>query len=503
MIKYQPVALESDTGDSSIIGGLVAQRHGIVDFDGDGVLDELVHPNSVDSSHWFVWLGDGTGGFGPRRYTFPTRPAPRNNISGIGTTFSQWAKSSEGLFDINADGLPEHWLTSNVFGDLNANLAFHDGTKHRLIGSPSGPTGELTTPQSPTVGVKPGNDNKAVVTSTQGQQILGGEATATNRVIDVDHDGRIDVVQYLAGATRPTVYFNVGGQFNAPGVEYPGGSIPGFGDFTGFLRRIRAIDENPVLSWELWGDLMDLDGDGLAEAAYFGANGFVRAQPLPGAPPRLLKAIHNGRGAHTTIGYASMHDKTAVEQHPELLWSSFGQPKASPQTQWVVRSLSVVDDPAATTSTTSYVYKNPRHGIVDDDRRFSFRGFEEVTTTAPSGAKTIQHYDYFTDRSGRLDKTVVVPCRGADRSPLDRQDHVATVPALRRGDQDLSRDDGRALHLRERSDRGDVHGTHRPRLHQDDLDHDRAREHDPDGPACAALAGDRFAPSIRYGRSRR
>ena len=64
-------------------------------------------------------------------------------------------------------------------------------------------------------------------------------------------------------------------------------------------------------------------------------------------------------------------------------------------------AVSVVDDPAATTSTTSYFYKNPRHGTVDDDPRFSFRGFEEVTTTAPSGAKTIQHYDYGTDGSGR------------------------------------------------------------------------------------------------------
>ena len=82
VIKYQPVPLESDTGDSSITGGLAAQYHGVVDFDGDGVLDALVHPNTVDAGHWFVWLGDGTGGFGPRRYTFPTRPAPRNKISG-------------------------------------------------------------------------------------------------------------------------------------------------------------------------------------------------------------------------------------------------------------------------------------------------------------------------------------------------------------------------------------------------------------------------------------
>jgi hypothetical protein len=199
---------------------------------------------------------------------------------------------------------------------------------------------------------------------------LAGETTASNRTVDVDHDGRIDVVQYLPGAAQPTVYFNVGGQFIAPGVAYPRGDIPGFGDFNGFLRNTKATDDlpggsPPELSWELSGDLMDLDGDGIAEAAYFGANGFVRARQSSSIPPRLLYRVHNGRGAHTTIEYASMHDKTAVEQHPEQTWSD-GRPKASPHTQWVVKSLTVVDDFAATTSTTSQFYKNPRHGANDE-----------------------------------------------------------------------------------------------------------------------------------------
>ncbi len=399
VIKYQPVQLESDFGDSSIMSSvIVAQYHGVLDFDGDGILDVIVRPSDPNGSQWFVWLGDGTGGFGPRRYTFPTRPAPRNLISGISAFGEPVAQSSEGLFDINGDGLPEHWLTSN---NLNANLTFHDGTRHR-------PFGELETP------VKPGNDAKATVTAHTGQLIRAGDSTATNRTLDVDHDGRIDIVQYLPGATRPTVFFNVGGQFNAPGVEYPGGNIPGFGDFTGFLRQTKAIDGlPPELSWELSGDLMDLDGDGIAEAAYFGPNGFVRAVHNPIAPPpRLLYRIHNGRRAHTTIEYASMHDKTAVEQHPEQTWSD-GRPKASPHTQWVVKTLTVVDDFAKTTSTTSQFYKNPRHGA-DDEGYYSFRGFEEVTTTAPSGAKTVQRYAYTPDWSGRLVTTLVHPAEAPD-----------------------------------------------------------------------------------------
>ena len=99
---------------------------------------------------------------------------------------------------------------------------------------PTGPTGEITTP-----GVKPGNDTKGVVTARQGQQILAGHVTAQNRVLDVDADGRLDVVQYLDGAIQPTVFFNVGGQFNVPGVPYTGDSSATW-DFTGFLRPIDA-----------------------------------------------------------------------------------------------------------------------------------------------------------------------------------------------------------------------------------------------------------------------
>lgn len=102
-----------------------------------------------------------------------------------------------------------------------------------------------------------------------------------------------------------------------------------------------------------------------------------------------------------------MHDKTTVEQHPEQTWTD-GRPKASPHTQWVVKSLTVVDDFAATTSTTSHFYKNPRHGA-NDEGYYSFRGFEEVTTTAPSGAKTVQRYGYTPDWSGRLVTTLVHP----------------------------------------------------------------------------------------------
>ncbi|MDQ3580148.1 MAG: hypothetical protein M3495_00275 [Pseudomonadota bacterium] len=133
-----------------------------------------------------------------------------------------------------------------------------------------------------------------------------------------------------------------------------------------------------------------------------------RFKEMSAAPPRLLIAVHNGRGGHVAIGYASMHDKAVVEQHPELTWFD-GRPKASPHEQWVAKSIAVTDDfQTGVTSTTSYVYKNPRFAK-DDEGHYGFRGFDQVTGTSPSGAQTIQRYGYNIDWSGRLTATLVVP----------------------------------------------------------------------------------------------
>lgn len=407
-IKYQPLPLESDTGDSALTGPSVAsQKHAILDFDGDGILDAVARPRSSWDledyvNWWFVWLGDGTGGFSPKRYTFPTRTGPTNHISAF---LNQ--RTSEGLLDINGDGLVDHWLTSDTTTLHNANVAFHAATSHRIVAKPSPtlPTGELDTTASPPV--KPGND---ATSTTDGKTPSTGDGSTTNRVVDVDADGRPDVVTGIE-TTQATVYFNAGGQFITPGTRY-------LGDEVGLARNIHVSGADNT--WELASDLIDLDGNGIPESTYFFGGNIVRAQHAPLAPaPRLLWRVHNGRGAHTTVTYGSMHDREVVEQHPELTWSD-GRPKASPHDQWVVKSIAALDDYPGTTSTSSYFYKNPRHGA-DDQGRYAFRGFEEVTTTAPSGAKTLRRYLYSPDWSGRLAVTLMIPAEApAEVRSIDR-----------------------------------------------------------------------------------
>lgn len=413
-VKYQPVPLESDQGDSGLTGtSIFAESHAVTDFDGDGWLDGIAHGEEITNGSWnawYVWLGDGTGGMGPKRYFFPTRnhAGDSNRIAAADTLH---LGQRMGTLDLNGDGLPDHWLDNGTTPGSTANIAFHNGTSFEIWGSSSGPRGEVNTPP----GVKP----SSILTLSPTTIDVTGTGVTTNRLFDVDNDGRIDIVKNI-DAFNANVYFNLGGQFIDSGSLHPGG-VAGA---TGALRKITASARAPADSsdetrvWELNADLMDLDGDGIAEPVTVDGSSFTRTPPTMTTPPRLLKAIDNGRGAKSKITYASMHDSTVVEQNPAVVgkpslggtgWFD-GLQKSTSSTQWVVKNITVEDvfDTFAEGigTTTAYLYRNPRQGP-DDAGHSAFRGFETVETTAHSGAKTIQTYGYDIDWSGRLVKTVV------------------------------------------------------------------------------------------------
>lgn len=419
-IKYQPVPLESDSGDSSMGGpGIVATNHAVQDFDGDGTLDAVVHfdanyPNG-SANAWQVWLGDRTGQIGPKRYYYSTRLYPDNRISGIGLPGTQISESSAGLADFNGDGLPDHWLSGATGAPVN--VALGKGVEQDLT---TGTKGKVNTPIVGSVALKPGNDTSFDVNDPNPavRPILGGTTTAKNRVVDVDGDGRPDVVRF--DTPSPSVFWNIGGQFSTIGQPYPG-------SFEGWLRTVVATHLGPGEEdklWELISDLVDLDGDGIAESTIFSA-GLSRGAPMYTQPPRLMNKVTNGRGATTEVNYVSMHERDTsttwiVEQNPGTVIA--GRPKASPNNQWVVRSITTKDDFSPGDAVTTYRYKNPVHNA-DDDGRFAFRGFEQVTTTGPSGARTIQRYGYTPDWSGRLIATLVMPKFGSGEG----NDDVRTI----------------------------------------------------------------------------
>ncbi|MBA3405681.1 MAG: hypothetical protein H0U13_13540, partial [Gemmatimonadaceae bacterium] len=414
IIKYQPVPLESDTGDSALTGpGIAGTRHGVVDIDGDGLVDGVAQARDLDqTAHswwWYVWLNDGTGGLGPTRFVWQSREHALGHINGIDSNAVDVSDSSMGLFDVNGDGLVDHWHANPdpQPEPPTANIALNDGTGFQLEGPipfQNVNAGEVEST------IKPGSESRGYALDIESQNgkvfIISGSRFSRLRPFDIDADGRVDMFFKNDFGAQPELRFNVGGNFATAATPLP---FPVYGVEQTMSATLSGLDR----IWELKTDLVDLDDDGYAEGAYWIDGVFHRAlhDVATTGPLRLLKTVDNGRGAVTSVAYAPMHDASAsdpiVEQNPDEFWAP-GRPKASPRNQWVVKSVRVVDGFANTDSTTGYRYKNPRFNA-DDDGRYAFRGFEEVRTIAPTGMVTKKHYGYDPDWSGRLETTLVVP----------------------------------------------------------------------------------------------
>ncbi|MBN8233293.1 VCBS repeat-containing protein [Corallococcus macrosporus] len=143
----------------------------VLDFNDDGRLD-LVAPSST-STVISLFPGDGTGGFGPRQ-DVPFPEAPRAATMG----------------DFNGDGRQDLFVTHNTF---SATVLLADGAG----------------------GFQPG-------------QVLQTELYATQpRSVDLDRDGKLDVVFLNQGATSLGVAMGDGtGRFAAP-MSFPVADAPG------------------------------------------------------------------------------------------------------------------------------------------------------------------------------------------------------------------------------------------------------------------------------------
>jgi hypothetical protein len=127
-----------------------------------------------------------------------------NALSATGGTWVSEVVSLAGLIDANGDGAQDHWL---ALPNGNADIVFNNGEELRLV-APAPGVGEVTTPTTPPYRVRPSND--ALVTSTDpllvtpGKPIKAGSTTAVTRLVDVDGDGRADVVSFTTPTTPST-----------------------------------------------------------------------------------------------------------------------------------------------------------------------------------------------------------------------------------------------------------------------------------------------------------
>ncbi len=391
-IIYQPIPLETATGESSVTSRPVGQDQGTVDIDGDGFADAVRR----DAFSWKVYRNDGTGLFTPLAggapFVFGTGTSSLLSRTNYVAATSPATAGVEGLEDFNGDGLVDHWAGTGPM----VNLRYSDGLMF----------------QTPATSVdRPGPDGESSVLSAESMgapsfYVCRGSRTDHRRTLDLDSDSRTDLLVTVGGI--PGVRYNAGGQFTTS-------SSTSLGSGGGF-HRIMVDSSAPTACsgatnwWMKTQDLIDLDGDGVQEDVEFNTGQMYLRSVTNPMPRRLLVSINNQRGATTAIAYSSMNGP-AVTQQPEIN-------KASPTTGWVVQSVTTADSFSGTSSTTTYAYRRPHVGKdvdVSFPNRLAFRGFEEVTTTHPgptgaaNGSSTIHRYGYDVDWSGRLIATIVKP----------------------------------------------------------------------------------------------
>lgn len=415
-ITHEPVALEGESAEASILSTAGGTGQALIDIDGDGYPDEVSagggaswgvyrnEPRSVDVVHnRFRPVAEGVS-----PYSFPLASG-QNDSHLIDVYEIDGSGNTSGLFDINGDGLPDRWAGSNQF---SASVAFNDGVSFHdppedldLRPSNDGNVSVACVPSEPSCECTTTPDHSCVV----GGFVLAGSRTDSSRTIDLDNDGRVDVVRVQDPFSSMVGYFNQGGQFdtNDAAVGLPTAALS---------RRIEASDQFGLSSsepytWELRSDMVDLDGDGIPEALDFGPG---RANPgtlhvsrfnVGDQPPRLLTSIDNHQGLATQIRYASVADSSVVTQSTDQM----DQTRVMPQAYWVVKSITTADSLAATSAVTGYRYLNPRRTTDPDEWTNALRGFDEIDETSPSGAVTARRYDYSIDWSGRLAQTLVFP----------------------------------------------------------------------------------------------
>lgn len=408
VITMSPIPLESESGDSpSGGGGFSSSVHALTDLDGDGFLDAVSIPRldedpgtpdpEVLPHWWWVWKGDGSGEFrgdpsGRPFFWFTPEGADPARME------NEWADgegnatmmATAGLIDLNGDGLQDYYVRKADTQEVK--VYWNHGSGFRVPGETL--SGVTTVSRT---------SREAEVVQEPGPWVAAGRAVKRTAFADHDDDGRPDLLHSTSAD---------GELWGSLSLRFNNGSnlLAGHGPIGEELDVLWGQETAAFLNggqsvWETRRELFDLDGDGSVEEVTVGTGNVIqtRGRPDDGEPPRLMTRIDNGLGLHVDVRYAPLSDSTVVLTQPESR-------HASPQTKWVVETMTTTDDfsPASPAPVVAYRYTHPVWRK-DDRGDWGFRGFEKVRTTNPRGAYTEEVFGYDVDWSGRLIETITVP----------------------------------------------------------------------------------------------
>lgn len=362
----------------------------VFDLDGDGFPDAVRLGRSgaytydcegapVDYSRprWCVYFGKGGQTFS-RGYAWYVPLTSTLAWSGVGaysiteyenatSTFHQNTWTVAGLYDVTGDGLSDFVVVDSASGALQAYINSGTGFSGQPI--------ELFryTPYVDPFVDKTQTDYRATVDPDLADE---GHRGHRRRIVDLDGDGRLDMISFYGYDGDITAQQSVVARFNfgdrlGRRVELPSAWLS--------AKRLLAAEGG---DWRTDTDFVDVTGDGLADLVSWNSDNTLTYINSPGLPdaPDLLRVVENGRGLRVEFSYAPTTDPDVVQ------WTTLtpGGPYL-PSVMWVVDESTVEGGYDTPTMVTRYTYKDPRYlspseytGIPE---RSHFAGFEETIKT--------------------------------------------------------------------------------------------------------------------------
>ncbi|HTJ44261.1 MAG TPA: RHS repeat-associated core domain-containing protein [Kofleriaceae bacterium] len=368
----------------------------LVDIDGDGnqdlvtlddtPYDDITPPGYLSSAdHLNVFRGNGWSFGAAELWTLPKWSGVANGGSFVPTSSTSEVITlieAGTMIDVNGDALP----------DLVFQVPNDQSTDHRTLrlyvsynldgsfGSPEwlgarGPTGQQR------------------IELNVANNTMSGWRADEWAMTDLDRDGIPDLVDLVTGTS-------VQAASTSRAIAHlgdAGGAIALPAQWEAVERLVRSINPN---AWYRTSDLVDLTGDGRADAVSFDANGYatVKTDAAGADPERLLVSIDNGRGATTRFTYGVTTSSTIASM-----------PVGQNHPRWVVRTVTVTpggSSPVQPAMTTTYSYGAPVYGReLSTDVAPHFLGFDGVTIDRSGqlgalSSRTVATYAYAGDPEG-------------------------------------------------------------------------------------------------------